>query len=119
MPARQYDPPSLAIGIARTVGRLVADARKRKGWTQFELGEVLGCHQVTIARWETGNVPINVIDLVLAAEQLDCAPASLLPGGETASAEALLAAAADIEALAASLRARAETYDSSEADSGE
>jgi len=118
MPARQYDPPGRAIGIAKIVGRLIADARKRKDWTQFDLGEVVGCHQVTIARWETGAVPINVVDLVLTAEQLDCAPASLLPGGETASADALLAAAADVEALASSLRARAEAYDRSEAASG-
>lgn len=36
-------------------GLLIAEARKRAGLTQRELGERLGSHQSVVARWETGR----------------------------------------------------------------
>ncbi len=35
--------------------------RNALGLTQKQLGAQLGCHQVEIARWETGAVPITPI----------------------------------------------------------
>ncbi len=34
-------------------GRTLKRLRKRLGWTQAELCEVLGVHIITISRWET------------------------------------------------------------------
>jgi len=38
-----------------TGGLLIAEARKRAGLTQRELGDRLGSHQSVVARWETGR----------------------------------------------------------------
>lgn len=36
-------------------GLLIAEARKRAGFTQSQLAERMGTHQSVIARWETGR----------------------------------------------------------------
>ena len=38
-----------------TAGSLIAEARKRGGFTQAELAARLGSHQSVVARWETGR----------------------------------------------------------------
>ena len=35
--------------------------RKYEGWTQDELAGRLGVHKITVAKWETGRVPIGPI----------------------------------------------------------
>ena len=47
------------------------DYRKRMGYSQIELAEVLGLTQNTISRWEKGTAPIgSPIVLRLAMERL-------------------------------------------------
>jgi transcriptional regulator with XRE-family HTH domain len=33
-------------------GKEIKEKRKTKGWTQQQLADVIGVHQVTVARWE-------------------------------------------------------------------
>lgn len=40
-------------------GREVRFLRKHRGWSQGELAQRLGVHEVTVARWETGATPIG------------------------------------------------------------
>ena len=37
-----------------SIGKLIRDARKKKGLTQKELGERLGISDVSVAQWENG-----------------------------------------------------------------
>jgi transcriptional regulator with XRE-family HTH domain len=41
--------------MTMTAGSLIAEARKRGGFTQAELADRLGSHQSVVARWETGR----------------------------------------------------------------
>jgi transcriptional regulator with XRE-family HTH domain len=46
--------------------------RERLGLTQVELGQVLGVHSNTIAKWERGEQPIRHVEVVrLALERLE------------------------------------------------
>jgi ribosome-binding protein aMBF1 (putative translation factor) len=38
-----------------SIGRLIAKARQRRGMTQVELAERLGCAASTVADWERGD----------------------------------------------------------------
>ena len=49
----------------KQIGNLVRRARKRRGWSQTELGEKAGLRQETISLIETGN-PATKIDTILA-----------------------------------------------------
>lgn len=62
--------------LARTpgqVGTLVRRARKKKGWSQTELGSKAGLRQETISLIETGNpaAKLETILAVLAALDLE------------------------------------------------
>ncbi len=56
-----------------TGGLLIAEARKRAGLTQRELGARLGSHQSVIARWETGRVSpdLETVQRVVRAAGFD------------------------------------------------
>ncbi len=34
-------------------GKEIKEKREAKGWTQQQLADMIGVHQVTVARWET------------------------------------------------------------------
>ncbi|MEI8239855.1 MAG: helix-turn-helix transcriptional regulator, partial [Actinomycetota bacterium] len=58
---------------APDVGRTVAEARQRHGWTQRELGEQMGIGASLVAKWEQGSrIPpyewLVELDRVLATE---------------------------------------------------
>lgn len=46
--------------IAQTVGRNIRDARKARGMTQREVGQVIGVESKDVSRWESGLVEPNV-----------------------------------------------------------
>ena len=39
----------------KTLGGIIARERKRKGWSQVDLADVLQCGEYTLARWENGK----------------------------------------------------------------
>lgn len=43
--------------MASTLGRMIADARKRLGWSQKDVAKALDVSQQTVANWERGGVP--------------------------------------------------------------
>lgn len=49
----------------RQIGNLVRRARKRRGWSQTQLGERAGLRQETISLIETGN-PATRLETILA-----------------------------------------------------
>ncbi|TGD61242.1 XRE family transcriptional regulator [Tabrizicola sp. WMC-M-20] len=51
----------------RALVRALADARKAAGMTQIELAKALKCQQSLIARIESGQRRIDVVDVVLWA----------------------------------------------------
>ncbi|MEZ0611968.1 helix-turn-helix domain-containing protein [Fibrella sp. WM1] len=55
--------------IKAKVGALIREARKQKGLTQKELGEILGLSQSTIGEYEGGkqNLTIETLDKISAA----------------------------------------------------
>lgn len=90
MSSRKFKRPGYATQIVPLVGRRIAQVRKEREWTQERLGEEVGVHQVSIARWEVGSQPISVTDLVLVAEALEVEPGALLPGPDINRPNALL-----------------------------
>lgn len=52
------------------IGRLIADLRKSKGWTQAQLAEHCGLQQAHIARIETGRYSVGLDTLAQIAEAL-------------------------------------------------
>jgi transcriptional regulator with XRE-family HTH domain len=67
-------------------GQRLARARKRKGWTQEQLGVAMGFQgadgQVRVSRWESGAVRLRHEDLATAAAALAVPLYSLLPESE-------------------------------------
>ena len=63
--------------LARTpkqIGAIIRRIRKRRGWTQTELGARAGLRQETISLMETGNPAVRLDSLlaVIAALDLEC-----------------------------------------------
>lgn len=65
MPERQRPPPSKVVEIpAISVGRMphqpqlgniIRDARKVKGYSQYELGKLVGMSAAAVSSWERGR----------------------------------------------------------------
>lgn len=49
----------------RQIGNLVRNARKKRGWSQTQLGDMAGLRQETLSLIETGN-PATRLDTILA-----------------------------------------------------
>ena len=49
----------------KQIGNLVRSARKKRGWSQTQLGDTAGLRQETISLIETGN-PATKLDTILA-----------------------------------------------------
>ena len=60
-------------------------ARKTAGLTQAELAERLKCHQSFVARVESGERRIDVIELIVLARAMGVAAADLLSIAEVAT----------------------------------
>lgn len=87
-----------ASGCAR-LGRAIADARQRKGWTQAELADIAtrrpsywggnvtpsrgGVTRSTVAQWEIGNRAITKAQLDAIASELGVEFRGLVSYGDT------------------------------------
>ena len=60
--------------IRRSLGLGVAAARRRRGWTQAQLGTRTGMSQSAVSRLERGVSPLEVEDLVLVSRALGLTP---------------------------------------------
>lgn len=47
----------------KKIGKFIAEKRKEKGYTQEELGNILGVSNKTISRWENGNYMLTYLYL--------------------------------------------------------
>jgi Zn-dependent peptidase ImmA (M78 family)/transcriptional regulator with XRE-family HTH domain len=64
------------------LGERVADARRRKGWTQGELAARVGLTQTSVSRIETGVRAVSSLELAELAEILGVSVLDLLRGGQ-------------------------------------
>ena len=65
-------------------GALIA-ARKKAGLTQAQLADRLKCHQSFVARVESGERRIDVVELIVLARALEAVASDLLAVTETAT----------------------------------
>lgn len=70
------------------IGGKIKSERQRAGMTQDELAAAIGSARPTLARWESGAVPVTVENLVKIATALEVPPERFLLGqGSTLSLE--------------------------------
>lgn len=62
------------------IGRFIAKERKRKGYTQKRLADILGISDKTISKWECGNGFPEVSFLLPLCEELEISVNELLVG---------------------------------------
>ena len=62
------------------IGRFVARERKRKGYTQRQLADILGISDKTVSKWECGNGFPEVSFLLPLCAELDISVNELLAG---------------------------------------
>jgi transcriptional regulator with XRE-family HTH domain len=62
------------------IGKFIANERKRKGYTQKQLAEILGISDKTISKWERGNGFPEVSLLIPLCEELEITVNELLTG---------------------------------------
>ncbi len=62
------------------IGKFIADARKKKGYTQKQLSEILNISDKTISKWETGRGFPEISLLIPLCETLDINVNELLSG---------------------------------------
>jgi Zn-dependent peptidase ImmA (M78 family)/transcriptional regulator with XRE-family HTH domain len=64
------------------LGQRIADARRRKGWTQGDLGASVGLSQTAVSRVETGARAVGSLELAEVAEALGVSVLDLLRAGQ-------------------------------------
>ena len=64
--------------LLRDVGRRVAEARAKRGFTQEQLAEAIGIQPVTMSRWETGDRALSITTLANIADALGVGLGDLL-----------------------------------------
>lgn len=64
----------------KKIGKFIAEKRKEKGYTQEELGNILGVSNKTISRWENGNYMPDLSLLIPLSETLNITLNELLIG---------------------------------------
>lgn len=62
------------------IGRFIAGERKRKGYTQRQLADILGISDKTVSKWECGNGFPEVSFLLPLCDELDLSVNELLAG---------------------------------------
>ena len=70
-----------------TIGKFIASERKRKGYTQKQLAEILGISDKTISKWERGNGFPEVSLLLPLCNELDITVNELLSGERVSEEE--------------------------------
>lgn len=55
-----------------SIGENIARLRKAKGWTQAELGEMLGVSNQAVSKWEAGMTMPDIMLLPALAEAFEC-----------------------------------------------
>lgn len=65
------------------IGKHIRDLRKRKGYTQSELGEKLNMSFQTVSKWETGGTLLDSNILLDLSEKLDISVDKILLAGKT------------------------------------
>ena len=60
------------------IGKFIADERKKKGYSQVELGDKLGVSNKTISKWETGKGFPDISLLLPLCEELEISVNELL-----------------------------------------
>lgn len=69
--ATSYGKVLLAVALdPKEIGRRIAAARTRKGWTQVSFAAEANVSPSTVARWEAGKLPM-VHELMRVADLLD------------------------------------------------
>lgn len=69
------------------IGKFVAELRRQKGWTQAQLGEMLGVTNKTVSRWENGNYMPELAIIPSLAEALGVSVNELMAGDRFAEEE--------------------------------
>lgn len=64
------------------LGSQIESTRKHRGISQTELGSLLGVHRNTIMRWESGESPVDLWQMLRLADVLSCNHLMLLPPRE-------------------------------------
>lgn len=82
MPGGRSDAATMSKTI-RSAGQralclAIADLRKTAGLSQMALAERLHCHQSLVARIESGERRIDVIELIVLARAIGASPEDLL-----------------------------------------
>lgn len=74
--------PAQSETLAQSVAYFVRRERRVKDMSQAEMGRAIGATQSTIARYETGVVPITLDTLDEIARCLGCKPSAILSAAE-------------------------------------
>jgi len=74
--------PEMKAVSQHELGERVADARRRKGWTQGELAARVGLSQTSVSRIETGVRTVSSLELAELAEVLSVSLLDLLRAGQ-------------------------------------
>ena len=59
-------------GKGKTIGQIIYEKRKTRGWTEKKLAEMIDVHPATIAYWEYGKSYPNAIFLASLADVFEC-----------------------------------------------
>ena len=70
-------PRTIRSAGQRALVQILADERKRAGLTQADLASRLKCHQSLIARMESGERRIDVVELIILARSMGVKPEDL------------------------------------------
>jgi transcriptional regulator with XRE-family HTH domain len=76
--SRSHGTLLLAVAMdPKQIGRRIAEARERKGWTQLAFALEANVSPSTVQRWESGKLP-PVRELMRVAELLEVEPEQLV-----------------------------------------
>lgn len=60
------------------IGRIIAEERMKKGYSQEDLAELIGCQPNSISRWENGETTMKIDVLQKIATALDVSADKIL-----------------------------------------
>lgn len=68
----------LYIEYLTGIGKRLAQAREKAGYSQNALAEETGYSAITISRWENGHTAMSVVDIIKVAQALEVSADYLL-----------------------------------------